>query len=68
MAKEFLSKEDVQFEAFDVSKDQDALAEMLKISGSRSVPVITGCEEVIVGFDKEKLSQMINCVKNRSEI
>ncbi len=68
MAKEFLSRENAPFEEFDVSKDSGKLTEMLEISGSRSVPVIVGCEQVLIGFDKEKLRQMINCVKNRSAV
>ena len=68
MTKEFLSKEGVDFDYIDVTKDRDALVEMVKISGSRSVPVIAGCGEVIVGFDKTRLTQMINCMKNRTAV
>jgi glutaredoxin len=68
MAKEFLSKESVDFDYIDVTKDRHALAEMVEISGSRSVPVIAGCDEVIVGFDKTRLMQMINCIKNRTAV
>lgn len=66
MAEEFLSQEDVPFEVHDVSKDSKALAEMMELSGSRSVPVIAGCDEVITGFDKGKLTKMIECVKGGS--
>ena len=61
MAKEFLSNENVPFKEFDVTKDADALKEMTTASGARSVPVITCCGEVMVGFDKEKLGSMISC-------
>jgi len=64
MAKELLSQGNVEFEEFDVSKDGDALAEMLNLSGSRSVPVISGCGEVIVGFDKVKIQEIIECAKS----
>ena len=68
MAKEFLSQKGYAFTEYDVTKDRAALDEMVKISGARSVPVIAACNEVMVGFDKARLEQMISCIKQRSEI
>ena len=51
-----------------MSQDPDALGEMIRISGARSVPVIVGCEDVIVGFDEHRLEAMVNCMKNRTEV
>jgi len=68
MAKEFLSQKGYAFTEYDVTKDRAALDEMVKISGARSVPVITACNEVMVGFDKTRLEQMVSCIKQRSEV
>ncbi len=68
MAKEFLSQKGFTFTEFDVSKDRAALDEMVKISGARSVPVISACHEVMVGFDRTRLEQMLSCIKQRSEV
>jgi glutaredoxin 3 len=68
MAKEFLSKKGYEFTEYDVTKDRGALDEMVKISGARSVPVISACNEVMVGFDRTRLEQMLSCIKQRSEI
>jgi len=68
MAKEFLSQKGYPFTEYDVTKDRAALDEMVKISGARSVPVITACNEVMVGFDKTRLEQMLSCIKQRTEI
>jgi glutaredoxin len=68
MAKEFLSQKGYKFTDFDVTKDRAALDEMVKISGARSVPVISACNEVMVGFDRTRLEQMLSCIKQRSEI
>jgi len=68
MAKEFLSQKGYPFTEYDVTKDRAALDEMVKVSGARSVPVITACNEVMVGFDKTRLEQMISCIKQRSEV
>jgi hypothetical protein len=51
-----------------VSKDRAALDEMLKASGARSVPVIIACGEVMVGFDRNRLDQMLSCIKQRSDV
>jgi hypothetical protein len=45
-----------------------ALDEMVKISGARSVPVIAACNEVMVGFDRTRLEQMLGCIKQRTEV
>jgi glutaredoxin 3 len=68
MAKEFLSQKGYKFTDYDVTKDRAALDEMVKISGARSVPVIAACNEVMVGFEKTRLEQMLSCIKQRSEV
>ena len=68
MAKEFLSQKGYKFTEYDVTKDRAALDEMVKISGARSVPVITACNEVMVGFERNRLEQMLSCMKQSSEI
>ena len=68
MVKEFLSQKGFKFTEYDVTKDRVALDEMVKLSGARSVPVIAACNEVMVGFDRTRLEQMLSCIKQRSEI
>ncbi len=68
MAKEFLSQKGYKFTEYDVTKDRAALDEMVKVSGARSVPVITACNEVMVGFDKTRLEQMLGCMKQRTDV
>jgi glutaredoxin len=68
MVKEFLSQKGYKFTEFDVTKDRAALDEMVRISGARSVPVITACNEVMIGFDRNRLEQMLSCIKQRSEL
>ena len=68
MAKEFLSQKGYAFTEYDVTKDRAALDEMVKMSGARSVPVIAACKEVMVGFDRTRLEQMLSCIKQRTEV
>ncbi len=42
---------------------------MLRVSnGARSVPVITACGEVMIGFNAARLDQMLECLKNRTDL
>jgi len=68
MAKEYLSQKGIQYTDYDVTKDSKALEEMVKLSGARSVPVITACREVMIGFDKSRLDQMLSCIVQRTEV
>ena len=68
MAKEFLSQKGVEYDAYDVTEDRQAVKEMLKISGgARSVPVISICNEVIIGFDRDRVEQALKCLEQSSE-
>ena len=69
MLKEFLSEKGIQFTAYDVTTDKEALEEMRKISdGALRVPVISVCNEVMVGFDRERLESSLTCLAQSSEV
>ena len=56
MAKAFLEKHGVPYESIDVGADSEAAKKMIDLSGQRGVPVITIDDEVIVGFDSDRLN------------
>jgi glutaredoxin-like YruB-family protein len=58
--KGYLQKNGKEFEDIDVSKDEKQLQEMIKISGQMGVPVVQIDSEVITGFDKQKIDQLLN--------
>jgi len=58
--KEFLKKHDIEFEDIDVSTNEKALEEMIEKSGQMAVPVVDIDGQIIVGFDKEKISKLLN--------
>ena len=58
-AKEFLKDNNIIFSNFDVSSDQAKADEMIQKSGQMGVPVIDIEGEIIVGFDKEKIKQVL---------
>ena len=58
-AKQFLKDNNIDFENIDVSVSPAAVEEMVKKSGQMSVPVLEIDAEIIVGFDKERISQAL---------
>ena len=57
--KEFLKERSFEFEDIDVSKDEKALEEMVKKTEQFGVPVIDIDDQWIVGFDKEKICNIL---------
>ncbi|MBM3252554.1 MAG: glutaredoxin family protein [Candidatus Omnitrophica bacterium] len=53
--KQFLKENNINFQDFDVSSNQQAAEEMIKKSGQMGVPVLDIDGEIIVGFDKERI-------------
>ena len=58
MTKDFLKERDVAFTEHNVASDLEKRQEMIQKSGQMGVPVILVDEEVIVGFDKQKLESL----------
>jgi len=60
MTKEFLSEKGIEYQDYDVSGDLQARDEMKKVSGGAlAVPVICVGEEVMVGFDRDRLEKAL---------
>lgn len=59
MAKEWLSQNDVAFNDYDVQTDLEKRQEMAEKSGGMAVPVFDIDGEVIVGFDKERIAELV---------
>ena len=57
-AKEYLTSRNVPFTNKDVSLDQQAAMEMVRLSGQQGVPVIAAGNDVVVGFDQARLAQI----------
>ena len=58
MAKAFLDKQGITYTNIDVGADAAAAQKMIALSGQRGVPVITVDDEVIVGYDSERLNEL----------
>ena len=56
----FLNEHNIEFEEIDVAEDEKAREEMIKKSGQMGVPVIEIGEEIVVGFDKKKIVELLD--------
>ncbi|KKR52196.1 MAG: Glutaredoxin-like protein, YruB-family [Parcubacteria group bacterium GW2011_GWA1_40_21] len=59
MAKDFFKKNNVSYDDFDVAVNLEKRKEMVEKSGQMGVPVILIGGEIIVGFDKAKISSLL---------
>lgn len=57
--KEFFKEHNVTYEEKDVARDMQAQQEMLGKAGQLAVPVIDIDGEVVIGFDKGRLSELL---------
>ncbi|MDD1724591.1 MAG: FAD-dependent oxidoreductase [Methanospirillum sp.] len=64
LAKAFLDRNNVPYRSIDVGVDRKAAQEMVELSGQYGVPVIVAGDEVIVGFDSERLRKLFATPEN----
>lgn len=58
--KEFLKEHNFEFEDINVAENVEAREEMITKSGQMGVPVIEINGEIIIGFDRKKIVQLLN--------
>lgn len=59
MTKEFLGAHNIPFTDHDVSRDLEKRQEMIEKSGQMGVPVIFIDDEMIIGFDQGRISELL---------
>ncbi|HBD05760.1 TPA: hypothetical protein DCZ32_04870 [Candidatus Uhrbacteria bacterium] len=63
-AKSFLSEKGIQYTEIDVSENEEAARKMIEKTKQMGVPVMLvereGSEELIIGFDREKLEKILS--------
>jgi glutaredoxin len=59
VAEAFLSERGIDFEVRDVSADYSAVRELVAKYNSRSTPTIVVGEQVMIGFDPQRLEQLL---------
>ena len=59
IAKDFFKASNVSFKEYDVASDKEAREEMIKKSGQLGVPVIEIDDNLIIGFDKPRINELL---------
>jgi len=57
--KQFLKENNIIFEDFDVSTNEEAARAIIEKSGQMGVPVLDIDGQIIVGFDKERIKKAL---------
>ncbi len=58
-AKEFFTENSIAFTEHDVASDLEKRQEMIEVTGQMGVPVIRIGDDVVVGFDEEKVKELL---------
>ena len=59
MAKDFFKASNVAYTEFNVAGDPEKRKEMIEKSGQMGVPVILIGDEMVIGFNKSKITQLL---------
>ena len=60
LVKEFLESRGAEFEVLDVSSDEEAARDMIEKSGQMGVPVIEMAGEVVIGFNRSRITELLD--------
>lgn len=60
MSKEFFKENNIAYTEYDVANDPMRRQEMIEKSGQMGVPVIFVGGDMVIGFDKRRLSELLH--------
>jgi len=58
-AKAFFKENDVAYTEYDVASDADKRQEMIDLTGQMGVPVIQIGQDIVIGFDEDKVKELL---------
>ncbi len=56
----FLTKHGIEFQEINVAEDEEARNDMVERTGQMGVPVVEIDGQMIIGFDKAKISELLS--------
>ena len=57
--KRYLEEHNIDFEEIDVSQNEKARDDIIERSGQMGTPIVEIDGQIVVGFDKEKINQLL---------
>ena len=67
LVKEYFKEADIAFTEIDVSADNEAIQKMVKLSGQMGVPVIDVNGQIIVGWNRGALEEVIKAQRQQEK-
>lgn len=58
-AKEYFDENNITYTNHDVAEDADKRQEMIEMTGQMGVPVIKIGDDVVIGFDQQKVEELL---------
>ncbi len=58
-AKQYFTQKKIKFTEVDVTRDQRAVKDLIRLTGQTGVPVILINNRPVVGFDRAKIDQLL---------
>lgn len=58
--KEYLKEHNIEFEEIDVSENREMAQYMIDKTGQMGVPVIEIDNQIVIGFDRDKIAKLLN--------
>ena len=58
-AKEYFKENNIEYTENDVAADADKRQEMIEMTGQMGVPVIRIGDDVVIGFDQQKVEELL---------
>lgn len=58
-AKQWLKDNNIEYEDFDVSQNEENRNKLIEITGRTAVPVIIAGNEMVIGFNKDRLAELL---------
>ncbi|MBU6310559.1 glutaredoxin family protein [Patescibacteria group bacterium] len=59
LSKDYFTKHNIPFTNYDVSSNFEKRQEMIDLTGQMGVPVIRIGDDIVIGFDKPKLAELL---------
>lgn len=59
MAKELFQEHNIEYTEYNVAQDAEKRNELIERTGQMGVPVITIDDEVVIGFDEERIKTLL---------
>lgn len=66
--KEWLRERDCPFRELDITSDVELLREWRELSGGAGVPVVAHGTDLVIGYNPERLQQLLDCSTHTSPV